>query len=148
MKGFKTYQKELFKRNQISFCTENFKSNLTIKPININNIPMYEFKDSSKMFTQDIQLYLNSKIISTKYSDKNNLKINTKVDLLHYFKIIFQSRLTIINYKLMQNLLQRDLGSSLLSIAIFLGWLGLFFVFLRVLTISIKKILEALFRKS
>ena len=28
----------------------------------------------------------------------------------------------------MQNLLQRDLGSSLLSIAIILGWLGLFFV--------------------
>ena len=26
----------------------------------------------------------------------------------------------------MQNLLQRDLGSSLLSIAIILGWLGLF----------------------
>jgi len=39
-------------------------------------------------------------------------------------------------------LLQRDLGSSLLSIAVILGWLGLFFVFLRVLTISIKKILE------
>ena len=28
----------------------------------------------------------------------------------------------------MQNLLQRDLGSSLLSLAIILGWLGLFFV--------------------
>ena len=37
----------------------------------------------------------------------------------------------------MQNLLQRDLGSSMLSIAIILGWLGLFFVFLRVLTIAI-----------
>ncbi len=48
----------------------------------------------------------------------------------------------------MQNLLQRDLGSSLLSIAIILGWLGLFFVFLRVLTISIKKILEGIFNKS
>ena len=48
----------------------------------------------------------------------------------------------------MQNLLQRDLGSSLLSIAIIFGWLGLFFVFLRILTISIKKILEAVFRKS
>jgi len=46
----------------------------------------------------------------------------------------------------MQNLLQRDLGSSLLSIAIILGWLGLFFVFLRVLTISIKRILEAFFK--
>ena len=43
----------------------------------------------------------------------------------------------------MQNLLQRDLGSSLLSIAVILGWLGLFFVFLRVLTIAIKRLLEA-----
>ena len=48
----------------------------------------------------------------------------------------------------MQNFLQRDLGSSLLSIAVILGWLGLFFVFLRVLTISIKKILETIFKKS
>ena len=48
----------------------------------------------------------------------------------------------------MQNLLQRDLGSSLLSIAIILGWLGLFFVFLRVLTISIKRVLEKIFKKS
>ena len=35
----------------------------------------------------------------------------------------------------MQNLLQRDLGSSLLSIAVILGWLGLFFVFAIVLEI-------------
>ena len=48
----------------------------------------------------------------------------------------------------MQDLLQRDLGSNLLSLAIILGWLGLFFVFLRILTISIKKILEAIFKKS
>jgi len=50
----------------------------------------------------------------------------------------------------MQNFLQRDLGSSMLSIAVILvlGWLGLFFVFLRVLTISIKRILEAVFKKS
>ena len=48
----------------------------------------------------------------------------------------------------MQDLLQRDLGSSLLSIAGILGWLGLFFVFLRVLTISLKRILEAIFKKS
>jgi hypothetical protein len=48
----------------------------------------------------------------------------------------------------MQNLLQGDLGSSLLSLAVILGWLGLFFVFLRVLTISIKRILEAIFKKS
>ena len=48
----------------------------------------------------------------------------------------------------MQDILQRDLGSSLLSIAIILGWLGLFFVFLRILTISLKKILETIFKKS
>ena len=48
----------------------------------------------------------------------------------------------------MQGFLQRDLGSSLLSIAVLLGWLGLSFVFLRLLAISIKKILEALFKKS
>jgi len=48
----------------------------------------------------------------------------------------------------MQNLLQRDLGSSMLSLAVLLGWLGLFFVFLRVLTILIKRILEGIFKKS
>ena len=48
----------------------------------------------------------------------------------------------------MQNLLQEDLGSSLLSIAVILGWLGLFFVFLRVITISIKRILDAIVKKS
>ena len=48
----------------------------------------------------------------------------------------------------MQNFLQRDLGSSLLSIAVILGWIGLFFVFLRILTITIKRILEAIFKKS
>ena len=48
----------------------------------------------------------------------------------------------------MHNLMQRDLGSSLLSVAIIFGWLGLFFVFLRILTISIKRILEALFKKN
>ena len=48
----------------------------------------------------------------------------------------------------MQNFIQRDLGSSMLSIAVILGWLGLFFVFLRVLTILIKRILEAVFKKS
>ena len=48
----------------------------------------------------------------------------------------------------MQNFLQRDLGSSMLSLAVILGWLGLFFVFLRLLTIAIKRILEAVFKKS
>ena len=47
----------------------------------------------------------------------------------------------------MQNLLQRDLGSSLLSLAIILGWLGISFVFLRILTIMIKRILEVTFKK-
>ena len=49
--------------------------------------------------------------------------------------------------KLMQNFLQRDLGLSLLSIAVILGWLGLFFVFLRISTILIKRILEAILKK-
>ena len=48
----------------------------------------------------------------------------------------------------MQEFLQRDLGSSLLSISIILGWLGISFVFLRLLEISIKKILEAVFKNS
>ena len=48
----------------------------------------------------------------------------------------------------MQEFLQRDLGSSLLSISVLLGWLGLSFVFLRLLAISIKKILEAMFNSS
>ncbi len=48
----------------------------------------------------------------------------------------------------MEDLFKRDLGSTLLSIAIILGWLGLGFVFLRILAISIKRILEVLFRKS
>ncbi len=47
----------------------------------------------------------------------------------------------------MQNFLQRDLGSNMLSIAIILGSLGLFFVFLRIVTVSLKKILEAIFKK-
>ena len=48
----------------------------------------------------------------------------------------------------MQEFLQRDLGSSLLSIAVLLGWLGISIVFLRLLAISIKKILEAIFKNS
>ncbi len=48
----------------------------------------------------------------------------------------------------MQDLVQVNLGSNMLSLAIILGWLGLFFVFLRILTITIKKILEAIFQKS
>ena len=48
----------------------------------------------------------------------------------------------------MQEFLQRDLSSSLLSISVLLGWLGISFVFLRVLAIAIKKILEAVFKNS
>ena len=48
----------------------------------------------------------------------------------------------------MSDLLQNDLGSSLLSITVLLGWLGLVFVFLRILTISIKRILEAVSKLS
>ncbi len=48
----------------------------------------------------------------------------------------------------MRELLQRDLGSSLLSIAVLLGWVGISFVFLRLLTLLIKKFLDAVFKKS
>ena len=47
----------------------------------------------------------------------------------------------------MQEFLQRDLGSSLLSISVLFGWLGISFVLLRILAIVIKKILEAVFKK-
>ena len=46
----------------------------------------------------------------------------------------------------MQEFLQRDLGTSLLSISVLLGWLGLSFIFLRLLAITIKRILEAVFK--
>ena len=48
----------------------------------------------------------------------------------------------------MQEFLQRDLSSNLLSISVLLGWLGVSFVFLRILAIIIKKILEAVFRNT
>ena len=48
----------------------------------------------------------------------------------------------------MTDLLQKDLGASLLSIAVLLGWLGLGFVFLRILAISIKRILEGVLKLS
>ena len=41
---------------------------------------------------------------------------------------------------------QQDLGSSLLSISVLLGWLGISFVFLRLIVLTIKKILEAVFK--
>ena len=48
----------------------------------------------------------------------------------------------------MQEFLQKDLSSSLLSISVLLGWLGISFVFLRILAIIIKKILEAVFKNT
>jgi len=48
----------------------------------------------------------------------------------------------------MSEFFQRDLGSSLLSIAVLIGWLGIAFVFLRILAISIKRILEAVLKLS
>ncbi len=48
----------------------------------------------------------------------------------------------------MQEFLQRDISSSLLSISVLLGWLGISFVFLRIFAIVIKNILEAVFKNS
>ena len=48
----------------------------------------------------------------------------------------------------MQKFLEGDLSSSLLSISVLLGWLGISFVFLRILAITIKKILEAILKNS
>ena len=42
---------------------------------------------------------------------------------------------------MISNLLQNDLGSSLLSLTVLIGWIGIVFVFLRILIMSIKKIL-------
>ena len=67
---------------------------------------------------------------------KNHLK-----DIISIVSIIY------INFS-MSDLFQRDLGSSLLSITVLLGWLGIGFVILRIMSISIKRILEAVFRLS
>ena len=48
----------------------------------------------------------------------------------------------------MEELLQKDLGSILLTIAILVGWLGIGFVILRIIAISIKRILEAVLNLS
>ena len=42
----------------------------------------------------------------------------------------------------MNDLLQKDLGSILLSIAVLLGWIGLVFTSVRIILLTIKKILE------
>ena len=44
----------------------------------------------------------------------------------------------------MRELLNRDLGSALLSLSVLTGWLLIGLVFLRVLTLSIKRILESI----
>ena len=49
---------------------------------------------------------------------------------------------------MINDLLQRDLGSSLLSLAIIFGLMGISFVFLRVFTLLIKRILEVVFKES
>ena len=68
--------------------------------------------------------------------------------LKNQFKdIIYIVSITYINFS-MSDLLQKDLGSSLLSITVLLGWLGIGFVILRILSISIKRILEAVFKLS
>ena len=48
----------------------------------------------------------------------------------------------------MKEFLQQDIGSILLSISVLIGWVGLGFVFLRILAISIKKFLEVIFKNS
>ena len=48
----------------------------------------------------------------------------------------------------MEELLQKDLGSILLSLAIIIGWLGIGFVILRIVAILIKRILEAVLKLS
>jgi len=61
--------------------------------------------------------------------------------------IILIVSISYVNFR-MSDLLQKDLGSSLLSITVLLGWLGIGFVILRILTISIKRILEAVYKLS
>ena len=48
----------------------------------------------------------------------------------------------------MDEFLQRDLGSNLLSISVLIGWLGISFIFLRILAILIKKTLEGVFKNT
>ena len=42
----------------------------------------------------------------------------------------------------MNNLIENDLGSTLLSVAVLFGWIGIAFTSLRIILLSIKKILE------
>ena len=90
------------------------------------------------MKLENIQIGYGLKVVATDnyFLLKNQLK-----------DIICIVSITYINFS-MSDLLQKDLGSSLLSITVLLGWLGIGFVFLRILTISIKRILEAVFKLS
>ena len=90
------------------------------------------------MKLENIQIGYGLKVVATDnyFLLKNQLK-----------DIICIVSITYINFG-MSDLLQKDLGSSLLSITVLLGWLGIGFVFLRILTISIKRILEAVFKLS
>ena len=87
---------------------------------------------------ENIQIEYGLKVVAT---DNFNLLKNQLQDIIYIVSI------TYINFS-MSDLLQKDLGSSLLSITVLLGWLGIGFVFLRILTISIKKILEAVLKLS
>ena len=90
------------------------------------------------MKLENIQIGYGLKVVATDnyFLLKNQLK-----------DIICIVSITYINFS-MSDLLQKDLGSSLLSITVIVGWLGIGFVFLRILTISIKKILEAVLKLS
>ena len=87
---------------------------------------------------ENIQIEYGLKVVAT---DNFNLLKNQLKDIIYIVSI------TYINFN-MSDLLQKDLGSSLLSITVLLGWLGIGFVILRILTISIKRILEAVFKLS
>ena len=87
---------------------------------------------------ENIQIEYGLKVVAT---DNFILLKNQLKDIIYIVSI------TYINFS-MSDLLQKDLGSSLLSITVIVGWLGIGFVFLRILTISIKKILEAVLKLS
>ena len=87
---------------------------------------------------ENIQIEYGLKVVAT---DNFILLKNQLKDIIYIVSI------TYINFS-MSDLLQKDLGSSLLSITVLLGWLGIGFVILRILTISIKRILEAVFKLS
>ena len=91
-----------------------------------------------KIKLSNIQIEYGLKVVAT---DNFNLLKNQLKDIIYIVSI------TYINFS-MSDLLQKDLGSSLLSITVIVGWLGIGFVFLRILTISIKKILEAVLKLS